>query len=429
MPTTDSFLQPIILLIILILFNAIFSSSEIALISASENTIDLDIKKGFKKAIRVKKNKQKPTNFLSMIQIMIHILTFFQGTIVTQSFKNNLTPMMFYAVEMIIIFVSIIFGELIPKRLAINYPIKTIYLFSTFTDIVSFIFKPLVWVLTKISNFILLILGVNPNKIINSFSEDEIRLLLTSSYRKGIIDHNENEIIQNVFEFDNTSVSEVMRHRKEIVAIEVGYNTEELIKFIKNQKYTRFPVYKESIDNIVGIIHIKDVFKYLANNDENKKFCINDFIREAYYVFEFKKINELFREMKLKQNHMYIVTDEYGGTAGIVTIEDLIEEILGDISDEYDHKSVDINKISDNEYIIKGLTSLYELEEIIQIGLPVDDYDTISGFMISQLKRWPEKNENFKITYNNYLFQSLKYNNRVIIQVKVSKLVNNDDKK
>ncbi|MFP7699492.1 MAG: hemolysin family protein [Candidatus Phytoplasma pyri] len=415
---------------ILIIFNAIFAASEIALVSSSENAIDLDIKKGLKKAIKVKKNKEKPTNFLSMIQIMIHILTFVQGNIVTKYF-NNFTGLNYIFIEIIIIFVSIIFGELIPKRLAMNSPLKTTYIFVNLMNFISFIFTPLVWLLTKINNFILIILGFDPNKIVNSFSEDEIRLLLSSSYRKGIIDRNENEIIQNVFEFDNTSVSEVMRHRKEIAAVEITCTKKELIQFIEIQKYTRFPVYDESIDNIVGIIHIKDFFKYLIDNNEIdinevKKFSINDFMREAHYVLEFKKISELFREMKLKQNHMSIVIDEYGGTAGIVTIEDLIEEILGEIADEYDN-SVDIEKISDNEYIIKGFTSLYEVENIIQAGLPVNDYDTISGFMISQLKRWPKKNENVTIIFQGYKFQSLKYINRVITKVKVIKILSIND--
>ncbi|WP_458859927.1 hemolysin family protein [Candidatus Phytoplasma pyri] len=422
--------HPIIILMILIIFNAIFAASEIALVSSSENAIDLDIKKGLKKAIKVKKNKEKPTNFLSMIQIMIHILTFVQGNIVTKYF-NNFTGLNYIFIEIIIIFVSIIFGELIPKRLAMNSPLKTTYIFVNLMNFISFIFTPLVWLLTKINNFILIILGFDPNKIVNSFSEDEIRLLLSSSYRKGIIDRNENEIIQNVFEFDNTSVSEVMRHRKEIAAVEITCTKKELIQFIEIQKYTRFPVYDESIDNIVGIIHIKDFFKYLIDNNEIdinevKKFSINDFMREAHYVLEFKKISELFREMKLKQNHMSIVIDEYGGTAGIVTIEDLIEEILGEIADEYDN-SVDIEKISDNEYIIKGFTSLYEVENIIQAGLPVNDYDTISGFMISQLKRWPKKNENVTIIFQGYKFQSLKYINRVITKVKVIKILSIND--
>nr|QGX07559.1 HlyC/CorC family transporter, hemolysin-like protein [Candidatus Phytoplasma mali] len=417
---------------VLIIFNAIFAASEIALVSSSENAIDLDISLGFKKAIKVKKNKEKPTNFLSMIQIMIHILTFLQGNVVMKYF-SDFKGFQLYIIEIIIIFVSIIFGELIPKRLAMNSPLKTTYIFVNLMNFISFLFTPLVWLLTKINNFILIILGFDPNKIVNSFSEDEIRLLLSSSYRKGIIDRNENEIIQNVFEFDNTSVSEVMHHRKEIAAVEIKCTKKELIQFIETQKYTRFPVYDESIDNIIGIIHIKDFFKYLIDNDEidineSKKFSINNFMREAHYVLEFKKISELFREMKLKQNHMSIVIDEYGGTAGIVTIEDLIEEILGEISDEYDNKSVDIEKISDNEYIIKGFTSLYEVENIIQAGLPVDDYDTISGFMISQLKRWPKKNENVTIIFQGYQFQSLKYVNRVITKVKVIKISSIDEK-
>ncbi|KAB8121954.1 MAG: putative hymolysin [Candidatus Phytoplasma cynodontis] len=442
----------ILIISFLILLNAFFASIEIALVSLSENRINLEIKKGVTKALKIKKIKEKPTIFLSVIQVVIHIITFFQGSIL----KDNIAPWKLwqqYLIQLIVIFLSIIFGEILPKRISLISPLKTVYLLSDLFYLISFLIKPIVIFLNTISNIFLFILGVDQNKKNDVFAEEELRFLLNSSYHKGIINRIENNMIQNIFDFDGTVVSEIMRHRKEIVAIKSNITQQELINFIFKEKYTRFPVYEDNIDKIIGIVHVKDIFKNLLkkinednkknntknNNNQkinilennnvvlNKEFDIKTFIRKAYYVLEFKNISELFKEMQLKQIHIAIVIDEYGGTSGIVTIEDVIEEILGDIKDEYDNKqNVDISKISDEEYIAKGTAHLYEIEENIKTNLPTDDYDTLSGFMLGQLKRIPESNEKIKIVYKNWQFDGLTHNGLVITKVKITKIKNND---
>jgi putative hemolysin len=418
-------MNPIFILIILIALNAFFAACEISFISTNENKIELDIKKGNKNAVRVKKIKAKPTTFLSVIQIMIHIITFFQGNIVTSYWlrkKEAHFSLYNIGIEALIITLSIIFGELIPKRIAMNAPSKIAYLFSSSISLIAWIITPLVWILTKVSNLFLIVFGLNPNKNSIQVSEDELRLMLTSSYQKGIIDKDENKMIQNIFEFDHTNISEVMRHRTEVVAIDVEITKGELIKTIKNEKYTRFPVYANSIDNIIGVFHVKDIFNYLMCPKLNNFFNLKNFIKKPFFVPDTKNTNELFREMKKNKTHIAIVIDEYGGTAGIITFEDLIEEILGEIFDEYDNEESMIKEINTNEYIVNGFANLEEVAEAIKLEFNTEDYDTLSGFLIGKLGRFPNTNDkNTEIIYKNFKFKILKHNDKVISQIKVTR--------
>ncbi|TVY12146.1 hemolysin family protein [Candidatus Phytoplasma pini] len=459
--------QPLVILIILILIliNSFLSAKEIAFVSLSENKINLEVKKGFKKALKIKKFKEKPSHFLTVIQIMVHILTFFQGIILNDHIISNKTMNSYfyfkYFIEITVIFISIVFGEIIPKRIALVFPLKTAYFLTSIFDLICFLVKPFFWFLNKISNLILYFLKIDINIKKDVVAEDELRFLLNVSYRKGIIDSNENNMIQNIFDFDGTIVSNIMCHRKSIVAIESDITKKELISFILKEKYTRFPVYEGNIDKIIGIIHVKDLIKGLliennsqqfckekfhdqkkkiaqinetefqldnimSQNQNSNKFDIKHFLRKAYFVMEFKNISELFKEMQLTQNHIAIVVDEYGGTSGLVTIEDLIEEILGDIKDEYDKKNVDdILKISDKEYIIKGTSHLHEIEDHLKANLPIEEYDTLSGFMLSKFKKMPDKNTEIEIIYNDWKFIGLTHDGLVIDKIKVNKL-NND---
>lgn len=431
---------------ILILINAFFSAIEIAFISLSENKINLEVKKNISKALKIKKIKEKPNYFLSVIQIVIHIITFCQGFFIGEYLKNNQQktilflsfniPISDWFINFSVIVFSIVFGEILPKRISLAFPLKIAYLFVGTFRIFYIIVMPFVWALNQFSNIILYLLQkifkIDFNKKNDAVTEDELRFLLTSSYAKGIINSNENNMIQNIFDFSDTVVSDVMRHRKEIIAINSNITKEELIQFISREKYTRFPVYEKDIDHIIGIVHVKDIFKGLFQTQDiienakgiTKKFDIRLFLRKPYYVMEFKNISKLFKEMQLKQNHIAIVLDEYGGTAGIITIEDVIEEILGDIQDEYDKQNVEILKISQKEYIAKGTTHLYEIEEHLNANLPIDNYETLSGFMLGQLNTMPERHEKIKFIYNNWIFEGLSYNGLVITKVKITQKEN-----
>ena len=224
-------------------------------------------------------------------------------------------------------------------------------------------------------------------------------------------------MIQNIFEFDSTTVEEVMTHRTEVSAINVNSTRDELVKFVTNEKYTRFPVYEETLDKIVGTLHVKDLLKYLSDHEDKNEFDIQEILRDPLFVPQSKNTRALFREMKLTKTHIAIVIDEYGGTAGIITFEDLIEEILGNISDEYDEDEEEIQAISEDRYEIDGLIDLDDVEDLIHAGLPIEDYDTLSGFLLGQLGRFPEADESIVVVYGHYRFEVLSYEDKIIERV------------
>ena len=230
----------------------------------------------------------------------------------------------------------------------------------------------------------------------------------------------EKEMINNIFEFDNKLVSEVMTHRREISGIPVEAKLAEVKKILKNEQYTRFPIYDESIDNIVGVVHLKDLLKYY-DQAKTKTFNLAKIMRKPYFVPESKHIDELFYELQKKSTHFAVVIDEYGGTAGIITIEDLIEEIVGDISDEYDEDEKMITQISDFTFDVDGSIELDVLEEKCEVALPSEDYDTLSGFLIGILGRIPLNHELIDLEYENTLYKILKIDDKRILKVRIVK--------
>ncbi len=219
-----------------------------------------------------------------------------------------------------------------------------------------------------------------------------------------------------------------MTHRTEISAINVKSTKKEIFDYVLKEQYTRFPVYQGSIDHIIGTLHVKDLLKYVENTEE--RFSIKRLLRPPYFIPESKKTSDLFKEMQKKKNHIAVVLDEYGGTAGIVTIEDLIEEVLGNIKDEYDDDDIDIMEINPDEFEVDGLISINDVEDIIEADLPVDDYDTLSGFILGQLGRFPDEHEKVIIEYHEFTFEVLEREGKVISKVKVKRYpkANDDDK-
>lgn len=426
-------LGSIILLLVLIILNALFAASEIAVISVNPNKIEEMANNGHKKAKQVQKFITKPTRFLSTIQSGITFVGFFASASASHAFADDLGGLLakipiisdsvaktfaIIIVTLLLSFVNIVLGELVPKRLAMKKPEQVAFLMVGLLRVVAFILRPFVWLLTASTNLIIRLFGLDPNQEDKPITEEEIRTLVSVGGDRGVIDESEKEMINNIFELDDTEVSEIMTHRTEVIAIPIEANIEEVVNLVFNEKYTRFPVYENNIDNIVGILHVKDLLRY-KEKYEDGKFTIKDIIRPAYYVPDSKKISDLFKEMQNQKVHMAIVIDEYGGTAGIVTIEDLIEEIVGNIFDEYDEEENDIQEVNENEYIIEGLTGLDDVEELLNIGLPVDDYDTLSGFIIGLLGRLPDDNDHDEVKYGNCTFKIMEVDEKVISKVKV----------
>ena len=275
----------------------------------------------------------------------------------------------------------------------------------------------------KVTNFFLRKLGVDPNSLGTSVSEDDIRHMVNQGGEEGSIDAAELEMINNIFEFDDKSAQDIAIHRMDIVAINADASREEIINTFIGSEYSRYPVYEESIDNIIGILHIKDILThFFAAKDLRDDINPRDFIRDAYVVPPSKKIDKVFEEMQKAKVQMAIVADEYGGCAGLLTMEDLIEEILGDIYDEYDEIEIpDIEKISEDKYMIQGVAELSEVAEILKIDLSAEGYDTIGGFLVHLLERIPNDGEKPDIHYMGYHFQVYDVGEKRINSVLVEK--------
>ncbi len=316
----------------------------------------------------------------------------------------------------------LLFGELVPKRIAMAHPQKFAYVAVYPLTALAVITTPVVKLLSISTNFILRTIGINPERIREAVTEEEIRNMVEA----GEISPIEKEMIENIFKFDDMKATEVMTHRTDVVAIDSDESLDQILELINEERFTRYPVYQNDIDNIIGIIHLRELLRYLSIG-KKEDFKIHDFITEPYFVPDSKKADELFRELQINQTHMGIVIDEYGGTAGIVTMENLIEEIMGEIADEYDadRKESEIVILENDKYLVEGSCDVDDLEEILQIGLPVEEYDTINGFIIGRLGRIPTKkdlmNHDSDFVFNGYLFRILALEKKVIAKVKVMK--------
>lgn len=284
----------------------------------------------------------------------------------------------------------LVFGEITPKSLAAQH---SEFISLRIVGIINFfvvMFNPIVFLLLLFTNGLIRLLGGKPGRTQPFITEDELKTMVNVSHEEGVLEVEEKEMIYNVFEFGDSQVKDVMTPRTDMISLEVGVSYEKIIETFKSEQFSRIPIYQETTDNIIGILYIKDL---IFKSNENSVFDIHDYMREPYFTFEFKKITELFQELRAKHIPMAIVLDEYGGTAGIVTMEDLIEEIVGDIRDEYDDHEKDIEVIKEDEYIVEGSTRIDELNEMIGINIESDDFDTIGGFIVGEFGYIPEVDE------------------------------------
>jgi len=429
-------LTSILVIVVLILLNAYFAGSEMALVSINETKIRMMIESGNKKAEAVKNMLGEPSRFLSTIQIGITLAGFLSSAFASEAFADRLVdwilsrgigisssvmkPIAVVVITFILSYFTLVFGELVPKRLAMQYAERLSLRIVGPLRFLSIIASPLVKLLTVSTNFFVKLAGGNPNADDEEVTEEEIRMLIDVGEEKGAIDEIEKQFIDNVFEFDDKVAADIMTHRTRVVAVSIDSALSDIIKIINEKKYTRIPVYDGSIDNIVGILHVKDLLMYLANNGMNS-FDINKLIRPPYLVPESKKLNELFRELQLKKVHMVVVVDEYGGTAGIITVEDLLEEIVGNIFDEHDEEELKYEKIDDFTYLFDGSISLEQVSKLIQVALPVDDYDTLSGYIIGQLGQIPNEGEKPVVEMDNLVFKVEEIDDKIISRIKVCK--------
>ena len=422
-------MSQIIVLAILILINAFFAATEIAFISLNDAKIEKQAKEGNKKAKQIKKMLREPSKFLATIQLGITLAGFLSSAFAADAFADDLAPMVqnliplgltvwrnisIILITIILSYFSLIFGELVPKRLAMRNSEKIAFGTIGIIRTISIITAPFVKLLTASTNGVSKLFGISGTDE-ETVTEEEIRMMVDVGEEKGSIKEEERELINNVFEFNDKVVSEIMIHRKDLSARDINSDIDNILKELDEYKYSRIPVYEENIDNIVGMLFIKDL---LANVKKKDKVKISKIIREPYFVSENKPIDELFRDLQKNKHQLAIVLDEYGGTAGLVTMEDIIEELVGNIFDEYDDEEKEFEKIDDNTFLISGGVSIHDLRKILGVEIPEGEYDTLSGYLIEVLGRIPSDDEKPVIETKRVTYKIEDYEEKRILWVK-----------
>lgn len=424
---------------VLVLLNGFFTAAEFALVRVRGSQIELKIKTGSRVAKITRSIMSNLDGYLAATQLGITIaslglgvfgeevfttimLAMFKslGVVITSSFVITLSRVIAFV---LITFLSIVFGELAPKNIAIQRSVRTALAVSTPLRLFFIVFRPVIWVLNRFAGVILRMLGIKEFEGEAHHSSEELQLLLDQGKETGALDSTEHELIQNVFDFNERVVKNIMVPRTKIFGIEIDTDQSEVIDEVIAEGYSRVPVYEETIDKIVGIVHAKDILPLVARK---VKFELKDIIRKPYFVPETKKINDLMAEMKLKRIQIAIVSDEFGGTAGMITLEDIVEELVGDIQDEYDEEKPIVEKVNDTEFIVNALAPIYDVNSHLPHDLPEDgDYDTVSGWLGDIFGKIPDVGEQKEA--NGYNITVLKKSDQNIESVKLELMLNAED--
>lgn len=407
MGSTENVLQ-IVLLVFLLAGSAFFSASETALMSLSKIRIRYMEDEGVKGAKLVASLIEKSSDLLSSILVGNNIVNIAATSVSTALFMSIFGSQGVAIATAVMTVLVLIFGEITPKTIAANSPEKVALLVSKPINLIMKIVKPLVWVFNLLTGVIFKLMGIDNDGVKPFITEEELKTMVNVSHEEGVLEMEEREIINNVFQFGDMQAKEAMVQRLDMVAVNIEDSYDEIIEMFKSEKLSRLPVYEESIDDIVGILNVKDII--FLSDEEIENFDIKDYIREAFFTYEFKKITQLLEEMKKEKSQMAIVVDEYGGTAGLLTIEDLVEVIVGDIDDEYDEEEEEIVKVSENEYLVEGSTKIIDVNETLGINLESEEFDSIGGFIIGYLKHIPEENELIEVENVKFNIESIDKN-------------------
>ncbi|MHC1684469.1 MAG: hemolysin family protein [Clostridiaceae bacterium] len=429
--SNSSIMTQFILVAILTLINAFFASAEMAIVSMNKNKVKLLADEGNKRAQLLLKLIQEPTKFLSTIQVGITLAGFFSSASAATGISDNFAVYLSslnvpYSEEIALVlitiglsYITLVFGELFPKRLALQKS-EAIAMFSVVPIVyVSKITNPFVKLLSASTNILAKITGLDRNNLEEKVSKEEIKSLVEVGQEHGVINETEKEMINSIFDFDDKLAKEVMTPRTEVFLIDINEPVNQFLDKLLEEKYSRVPVYDDNMDNIIGILYIKD-FIIEARKHGFENVDIKNILHAPYFVHESKNIDKLFKELQSSKNHMAILIDEYGGFSGVVTIEDLIEEVMGNIEDEYDDEEPEITKVDNNTYIVSGLLSLDELNEYLALDLTSENYDTVGGFLMDLMGRIPKKNEEKTIKYGNVIFKIEEVKEKRIEKVKIS---------
>lgn len=439
---SNSLVLQLLFLLCLILINAYFASSEMAIVSVNKNKIKILAHDGNLKAQQLLQLLEQPNRFLSTIQVAITLAGFLASASAATGMAGDIgsylgrygipygTQIAVILVTICLSYVTLVLGELYPKRIALQHSEK-IALFSVRSIIfISKIASPFVWLLSASVTILLKITRQRTTASEDQFSEDEVMSMVEVGQETGFLKEEGAKMINSIFAFDDKLAYEVMTPRTDVFSIDIEDPEEEYIDELMKLRFSRIPVFEDDNDNIIGILNIKD---YLINAREKgfDNVNIRDILRKPYFIPESKNIDDLFRELKTSKQHIAILIDEYGGFSGVVTMEDLIEEIMGDIDDEYDKEEIEIQQLDENVYMLDGLISLDDLNENLELELESENSETLGGFLLELLGEIPEESEEGfpSIDFLNYTFKIEEVQDRRIEKVKltINPILNEDD--
>jgi len=426
-------LSDILLILLLIIVNGFFAASEISLISLRKSRVRHLVKSGSMAAKRVQKLQEEPERFLSTVQIGVTLVGTLAAAIGGVIAVKHLMPLLAsvplafiqkaaepLALTLVvgaITYVTIVIGELVPKSLAIRHSEKIAFFTSTPIDVLSRLLFLVLRILNASSNAVLRFFHLEQPQDAGFVSEDEVKHLIREGRKSGVFEPSEEDLIHSVFRFTDTVVKEVMVPRTEIVAVESGAGLDEILRLMNEKGFSRLPVYAETIDNIIGLAYLKDI---LPLHMAQKPVELGSVLRKPYIVPPNKNVSVLLKEMREKRVHLALVMDEYGGTDGLVTMEDLIEEIVGDIRDEQEKVLREIEEIAANRYIVDGKTDIGKVNERLDVRLPEDEFETVGGFVLGLFGRLPAEGD--QIRYAELMFTVLRLRKNRIARVRVLKL-------
>lgn len=410
----------VVFLVFLVLLSAFFSAAETAITSINKIRIKQFVDDGIKGAKEIQQWVEDPSKILSTILICNNVVNILASSISTIIFMDVLSEFgvgfATFVSTLVLTIIVLIFGEITPKTIAVLKAEKLALVLCKPLKIVLLLLNPIVFIFSKISKIIMIIFGIKKEEGQINITEEDIKSMVNFSQEEGVLEVEEKKLIYNVFEFGDLKAKDVMIPRVDMVTLSIDSTYEEIVSTFKSERFSRVPVFKDNIDNIVGLINIKDLF--FIEKDED--FKIDKYIRNIYSSYEYKKIRDLFNEMKKNRNHMSVIIDEYGGTVGIVTIEDLIEEIVGDIEDEYDEIiDKEIQVINDKEYLIVGTLKIDTLEDMLGIKIE-SEFETVGGYIIEKLGKFPENGEFVDIDGISFIVENIGKNRIKRLRVKIT---------
>lgn len=430
-PEPSRITTQIILIVILTVINAFFALAEMAILSLNKGKMKRLAEDGNKKAKVLTEIMEEPTKFLSTIQVGITFSSFLSIAVAATGISDDLgfflrrlgvpysSEVSLIGITLILCYVMLVFGELFPKRVALQKSEAIAMLLVHPILWISKIAKPFVKLLSISTDILVHLVGLDKEEIAQKVSKEEIKTMVEVGQEHGVINETEKEMINSIFDFDDKMAYEVMTPRTDVYMIDIERPLQEYVDELITEGYSRIPVYEGDYDNIIGILYVKD-FLVEARRCGFENVDIRSILHTPYLVPETKKIDDLFKELQLSKNHLAILIDEYGGFSGIVSIEDIIEEVMGDIEDEYDDDEPHITKIDDNNFILDGMISIDDFNEHFHVNIENEDYDTIGGFVINLLGDIPETADGQILQYENLLFKILEVKEKRIEKIEVT---------